>query len=135
MIRRSSRRLRKRRPRKRGGSNRYMRDDEGVDLHETVEHQLGIDRLGSRAAYQDMLDYIGTLADDHLAELLTFAVQGRGAFHRFKDVLANRTGTLEPYFAFAEARKQQRAAEWLAERGYVSTHTAPPRGNCTHSAP
>lgn len=113
----------------------YRRDDEGVDLYETVEHQLGIDRLGSRAAYQDMLDYIDTLADDHLAELLTVAVQGRGAFRRFKNVLADRTGTLEPYFAFAEPRKQRRAAEWLAANGYVSTHTRPPRGSGTHSGP
>ena len=101
-----------------------LRDDEGVDLYETRERILGIDRLGSRAAYQDMLDYIESLADEHLAELLTVAVQGRGAFRRFKDVLADRTGTLEPYFAFAEERKLQRAAEWLADSGYISTQPA-----------
>ncbi|MEY9858669.1 hypothetical protein ABH935_004284 [Catenulispora sp. GAS73] len=101
----------------------YMRDDEGIDLYETVENQLGVDRLGSHEAYQDMVDYIATLTDDHLADLLTVAVTGRGPFRRFKDVLADRTGTLEPYFAFANARKHQRAAAWLADQGYVSTHT------------
>jgi len=100
-----------------------MRDEEGIDLYETVENQLGVDRLGSHEAYQDMVDYIATLTDEHLADLLTVAVAGRGAFRRFKDVLADRTGTLEPYFAFANARKHQRAATWLAEQGYVSTHT------------
>lgn len=98
----------------------YTRDDGGVDLYETIENLLGIDRLGSHAAYQDMLDYIDTLADEHLAELLTVAVQGRGAFRRFKDVLADRTGTLEPYFAFTRARQIERAAAWLAEEGYVA---------------
>jgi hypothetical protein len=53
----------------------YLRDDEGVDLYETRERILGIDRLGSRAAYRDMVDYIESLADEHLAELLTVAVQ------------------------------------------------------------
>lgn len=101
----------------------YLRDDEGVDLYETRERILEIDRLGSHAAYQDMLDYIATVGDEHLADLLTVAVTGRGAFRRFKDVLARRTGTLEPYFAFTNARKHQRAAAWLAEEGYVSTHT------------
>ena len=100
----------------------YMRDDEGIDLHETVENQLGVDRLGSHEAYRDMVDYIATLTDDHLADLLTVAVTGRGAFRRFKGVLANRTGTLEPYSAFANARRYQRAAAWLADQGYVSTH-------------
>ena len=101
----------------------YMRDDEGIDLYETIENQLSVDRLGSHEAYQDMVDYIATVADEHLADLLTVAVTGRGAFRRFTDVLADRTGTLEPYHAFAHARKYQRAAAWLAERGYVSTHT------------
>lgn len=101
----------------------YTRDEEDLDLYETIENQLGIDRLGSRAAYQDMVDYIDTLTDEHLAELLTVAVQGRGAFRRFKDVLAERLGTLEPYFAFAEKRKIRRAADWLAEQGYVTTRS------------
>jgi hypothetical protein len=101
----------------------YMRNDEGIDLYETVENQLRVDRLGSHEAYQDMLDYIATVDDEHLADLLTVAVTGRGAFRRFKDVLADRTGTLEPYFAFAAARKHQRAAARLADQGYVSTHT------------
>lgn len=105
----------------------YLRDDEDVDLYETRENILDIDRLGSRAAYQDMLDYIDTLTDEHLAELLTVAVQGRGAFRRFKDVLAEHTGTLDPYFTFANARKHQRAAEWLADNGYISTRHSPPR--------
>lgn len=99
----------------------YMRNDEGVDLYETRERILGIDRLGSHAAYEDMLDYIDSLDDEHLAELLSVAIQGRGAFRRFKDVLAERTGTLEPYYAFTMERKIGRAAEWLASNGYVST--------------
>jgi len=91
-------------------------------VYETVENRLSIDHLGSREAYQDMVDYVATIDDDHLADLLTVAGAGRGAFCRFKDVLMDRTGTLEPYFVFANARKHQRAAIWLADNGYVSSH-------------
>lgn len=84
----------------------YMRDEEGTDLDEAIENPLRIDNLGSRDAYQDMLAYIDTLDDEHLADLLKVAVTGRGAFRRFKDVLADRTGTLAPYFAFAGARQR-----------------------------
>lgn len=106
----------------------YLRDDEGIDLYETRERILEIDRLGSRAGYQDMMDYIESLTDGHLAELLRVAVQGRGAFRRFKNVLAAQTGSLELYFAFAEERKFQRAAEWLADNGYVTTKPVRRRG-------
>jgi hypothetical protein len=58
-----------------------------------------------------------------------FTDEHRGAFRRFKDVLADRTGTLEPYFTFADARKHQRAAAWLADHGFVSTHVRAPRRN------
>ena len=43
-----------------------MRDEEGTDLSETIENALGIDNLGSRAAYQDMSAYIDALDDRHL---------------------------------------------------------------------
>ena len=111
----------------------YMRDDERTDLYDTIENWLSIDSLGSRTAYQDMLEYIDTLDDRHLAELLTVAIAGRGAFRRFKDVLTDHTGTLEPYFAFANGRKLQRAAAWLADEGYISTHPRTRRVNETGS--
>jgi len=34
-----------------------------------------------------MQAFIATVEDDHLAELLEVAINGKGAFRRFKDVL------------------------------------------------
>ena len=49
---------------------------------------LQVPPADSREGYDDMQDFIATVSDEHLQELLHVAIQGRGAFRRFKDVLA-----------------------------------------------
>jgi len=97
-----------------------LSDVEGPDWDEKIEKRLSIDSLGSHAAYRDMRVFIDTLTDERLAEKLAIAVEGRGAFRRFKDVMSKRPAVLEEYFAFARSRKIQRAADWLAENGYFA---------------
>lgn len=98
-----------------------LNECEGPDWDEKIENWLSIDSLGSHAAYHDMRDFIDTLSDERLAENLTIAIEGRGAFRRFKDVLTKRPDLLEEYFAFARSRKIERAARWLADNGYLAT--------------
>ena len=49
---------------------------------------LEVPRAEPHAGYRDMEDFIATVGDERLQELLEVAIQGRGAFRRFKDVLA-----------------------------------------------
>jgi hypothetical protein len=49
---------------------------------------LQVLRDDSREGYDDMQDFIDTVCDEHLQELLNVAIHGRGAFRRSKDVLA-----------------------------------------------
>jgi hypothetical protein len=102
-----------------------LRESEGSEWEEKIEHWLYIDNLGSHAVYQDMCDFIETLADERLAEKLAIAVGGRGAFRRFKDVLSKHPALLEEFFAFTRSLKIQRAADWLAENGYRATGSSP----------
>jgi hypothetical protein len=98
-----------------------MTDSEREELlEEKIKNPLGIDNLGSRASYQDMCDFIAELTDGPLARGLDRAIGGRGAFRRFKDVLAERPAELESFFSFTNSRKLERAAAWLAEEGYVA---------------
>jgi hypothetical protein len=83
------------------------------------ERWLWIHNQGSRAGYRDMVDFAGTVADPGRADRLEIALQGRGAFRRFKDVLARWPGELERWFAFSEERQRGRARAWLAEEGYT----------------
>ena len=58
-----------------------------------------------------MEDFIATVEDEHLAELLEVAIDGKGAFRRFKDVLAHYPEERERWFRFKDTRMEQRALE------------------------
>jgi hypothetical protein len=77
---------------------------------------------GSHAGYHDMELFIVTLTaldtEPDLAERLRDALDGRGPFRRFKDVLAHRPDQLQRWFAFSEERHRGRARAWLATAGY-----------------
>jgi uncharacterized protein UPF0158 len=84
---------------------------------------------GSRRAYNDMVDFTATRTDQRLRERLDRALEGRGAFRRFKDVLFDWPNDREDWFVFSEERRRGRAREWLADAGYrpaVRSGTAQP---------
>lgn len=72
-----------------------------------------VPRADSHEGYQDMEDFIDTLADQRLAELLSVVINGHGAFRRFKDVLARYPREREQWFQFQNSRLRHRALEWL----------------------
>ena len=55
------------------------------------------------------------LANQRLADRLGRAIQGRGAFRAFKDVLLDQACERERWFAFRDARQRARVLEWLAD--------------------
>ena len=79
---------------------------------------LTVPRADSREGYADMRDFIDTVGDAHVRELLDVAIQGRGAFRRFKDVLARHPDEQKRWFAFQAARQDARTREWLADEGF-----------------
>ncbi|MET7474247.1 UPF0158 family protein [Streptomyces sp. NPDC005648] len=85
---------------------------------EGAERWLHVPCQGSRDAYRDMEDFITTLDDQDLAHFLGIAIQGPGAFRRFKDVLATSPAELQRYWLFAAEREHGRGRAWLADQGY-----------------
>ena len=49
-----------------------------------------------------------SVEDEHLRELLEVAIQGAGAFRRFKDVLFRYPSAQENWFKFRDERELQR---------------------------
>lgn len=90
---------------------------------EGTERWLHVPCEGSRDAYRDMEDFITTLDDQDLARFLGIAIQGPGAFRRFKDMLATSPAQLQQYWLSAAERQYGRARAWLADQGY---RPAPP---------
>jgi hypothetical protein len=99
----------------------YEREMSGQDPEEDEpdpNRWLYVDCEGSRSGYRDMELFIGTVSDPDRADRLEIAIQGRGAFRRFKDVLNRWPDEVERWRAFSEDRERGRARSWLAARGY-----------------
>jgi hypothetical protein len=59
--------------------------------------------------------------DPNLADRLTRAISGRGAFRRFKNTLFDRPDLMTQWHAFSADRQRGRARSWLAAEGYTPT--------------
>jgi len=94
-----------------------MDDVETVKMKNQIEEELDryepIPKAESYEGYRDMQAFIATVEDGHLAELLEVAINGKGAFRRFKDVLLNYPEERERWFKFKDDRMEERALEWL----------------------
>ncbi|MDX3638623.1 UPF0158 family protein [Streptomyces sp. MB09-02B] len=88
------------------------------------ERWLYVPALGSRAGYRDMELFIEEVGDATLANRLRIAIGGRGAFRRFKDVLAGDEHSWRRYHRFRDERQRGRARAWLAEEGYCPPITS-----------
>jgi hypothetical protein len=104
-------------------------DEEEEADSDDPDRWLWVHCKGSRAGYHDMVQFIGTVDDRDRADPLGIAIQSRGAFRRFKDVLARWPGELDRWYGYADDRQRGRARAWLADAGYrPSRPTDPPGG-------
>ena len=98
--------------------------EEDEDTADDPERWLPVDNEGSRGGYWDMELFIASVEDPGRAERLATAIEGRGAFRRFKDELARWPGELERWYALSEERQRGRARSWLTAAGYRVLPTA-----------
>jgi len=101
----------------------YMEDKDSKRLKVRIEKDFGryeyIPTAESYEGHRDMRDFVATVDDEHVAELLEVAINGRGAFRRFKDVLLNYPEERERWFRFKDDRMEERARDWLDSAGIV----------------
>jgi hypothetical protein len=99
----------------------YMDDEDNERLNERIEDEPDryekIPKAESHEGYRDMQDFIATIGDEHTAEVLDTAIQGSGAFRRFKDALLRYPEERERWFKFKNERMRERASEWLSDIG------------------
>jgi hypothetical protein len=74
---------------------------------------LRIDPVSSREQYRWMERYIPMVDDPELVTLLTQAIDGKGAFRRFKDVLMSYGPERERWFTFRSERLRIFMEAWL----------------------
>jgi hypothetical protein len=82
----------------------------------------------SGEGYRDMLDFTDQVASEALRQRLLDALDGRGAFRRFRDVLHDAPdAVLTHWQIFSQERALGRARSWLALHGYRPLITPAPR--------
>ena len=74
--------------------------DAGLD----AGHLIPVEPLGSRVEYGWMEEFTETVGDARLRDRLEVALDGRGAFRRFKNVLLDFPAERERWFAFRDER-------------------------------
>jgi len=95
--------------------------EEFAEIHEAIEEEseryVYIDKVESWDAYRDMEDFIATVEDPGLKKLLLVAIDGKGAFRRFRNVIWEYPEESDRWFAFKDKRDRQRALRFLDSIG------------------
>ena len=113
----------------RTGQVAFWTSDTGIDGVNPVEIDeldlISIDPLPSYIWYQDMTDFADGLSDEVAGRRLASALEGRGAFRRFKNQLYEHLPELiSPWHTFRDVRAQRRAVKWLLDQGLIDTNAA-----------
>jgi hypothetical protein len=89
---------------------------------------IPVEPLSSSVEYRWMAQFAETVADGRLRDMLELALDGRGAFRRFKIALSNYPAERERWFAFRQERLDQEMAAWLADQDIEPTNPLPKGG-------
>lgn len=81
------------------------------------QRYLRIDPVSSREQYRWMERFIATVEEDSLRRRLNVAIDGKGAFRRFKDALMSNPVDRERWFAFRSERLRACMESWLTAHG------------------
>ena len=106
-------------------------EEEDDDLDDD-ERWLWVVSVGSRAGYRDMELFVAGVAEPDPAEQLTRALEGRGAFRRFRNELTRWPDLQDRWYGYSAERRRGRARAWLAVEGF--TPAAPTAGDASQQA-
>lgn len=95
------------------------------ELVEIAENILGdeknrfllIPRRESREGYELMAAFAETVTNSDLREKLAVALDGKGAFRRFKNVLNHHPDELDRWYEFKDESIREEAVQWLIMNG------------------
>jgi len=127
------------------GSGEVLRVVDGIadpEMHARIASDsayLRIEPVSSREQYRWMERFIPMVEEPNLRAQLSQAIDGKGAFRRFKDVLIAFTAERERWFAFRSERLRVFMEAWLAANAMrpiarPAWPTEPPAGSSPTAA-
>ena len=123
----------------RTGQVAFWTSDTGIDGENPVDIDdldlIPIDPIPSYVWYQDVADFAEGISDDTAGRRLATALQGRGAFHRFKNqIYEYHPELISPWHALRDVRAQRRAQQGQRHRDAASQRAAQRFGKGLHGA-
>jgi hypothetical protein len=94
-------------------------------LRNEPEKFVPIEAVPSRIQYQWLDAFIKTVEDETLRARMEAAVNGKGAFRRFKDILLTLPDERRRWFEFRDHLLRERIVEWVREIGIDPTNEPP----------
>ena len=120
------------------GEQEADEDDEGEGVAELTldpERYAEIPRLEGREEYEIMAAFAGSLDDDELRERFDDALQGKGAFSRFRRVVDRDAALRDAWYAFKQDELIRIARRWLAALEIEPIYELPRQQKLAVSAP
>ncbi|HVU32691.1 MAG TPA: UPF0158 family protein [Opitutaceae bacterium] len=87
---------------------------EAWTVEESLGHYLDVSEVEFSDEYRDLEDFTATVEDPAVRRQLEAAIEGPGAFRRFRNVVHGTILEREQWYAFQANRRRETAAAWLA---------------------
>jgi Uncharacterised protein family (UPF0158)/Plasmid pRiA4b ORF-3-like protein len=97
-------------------TNPGMVGEDAIDVEAEPDRWLEVPNLGSRDGWRDMAAFADSVTDADLHDRLLRSIEGRGAFRRFRDVVAEEN-LVHAWIDFSADRRSGRAREYLVNEG------------------
>lgn len=91
-------------------------------LRSEPERYVPIEAVPSRIQYQWLDAFIKSVEEEPVRARMEAAVNGKGAFRRFKDILLTLPDERRRWFEFRDLLLRQRIVEWVRELGVEATN-------------
>lgn len=109
----------------------YGESEEERESRKTVEKNqtryLAVEPVPPKDQYRWMEKFVATVTDETLRERLLIAIDGKGAFRRFKDLLVSYPGVRERWFAYRGQHLHAYINAWIRQKN-IELAQPPPWG-------
>jgi hypothetical protein len=82
--------------------------------NDSIDRYINIPEKPTHESYNIMVDFAEKVEDELLREKLYIALDGKGAFGRFKRVISDYPDYEREWFEFKEGRIKEEVMEWLS---------------------
>lgn len=89
------------------------------------QRYIAIEAIPSRIQYQWLAEFIHSVTDEDSKVRMEAAINGKGAFRRFKDILLTMPEERRRWFEYRDQMMRRRIVEWVQEQGINPTNEAP----------